>query len=746
MRVNRSILPMDGRPSASCDTAPAPAPLSRRFVLQAGIAGGGAFLLGAHLLPAEAIADERQVAVTPWIRISADNSVTLVASQSEMGQGTSTTLAAVLADELDLDWDHVQIEFSPYAEAYRDPVYKWMFTGNSQSISSYYELMRRMGAAARAMLLTAAAARLGVPAITLSTKNGAIHHAASKRSVTFGDVAGDASKLPVPAESSLKAKQSVIGRALPRWDIPAKVDGSAVFGIDVKVPNMLLAALRRAPRIGATLAKYDAAAIKAKPGVVALVEIPNGLAVVADTYWHARQALDGAELQWSDDGSTLSSSTDLPPAYRAKLEAGPFFTHKKLGDAAAAMTAAPHKLDALYQLPFQAHATMEPMNCTALVTSDACEIWAPTQGMELTQNVASRITGLPLDRVIIHRTFLGGGFGRRLLADFVKQTLLIAMAVKRPVKLIWSREEDMIHDSYRPAMLHRVAAGLDESGALTALAHRVVSPSHMLYVFPRGVFPQLADWTDPAPPPEQYDEMAVEGLVEPPYAIPNLLVEQHRLELDVPVSVWRTTGHGPNNFVLESFIDELASAAGKDPLAYRRSLLAGNPRALKLLDLVAAKARWGVALPADSGRGIALASAFGGLIAEVVELSVVGAHIKVHKIVAAVDCGRVLDPGIAASNIAGGIVWGLSGMKTAITFENGRARQSNFDGFTPLHLWETPPIEVHFLESGEKLGGTGELGPVPVHAALCNAIFAATGKRIRSLPLGNSGLTFTSGA
>jgi isoquinoline 1-oxidoreductase beta subunit len=352
------------------------------------------------------------------------------------------------------------------------------------------------------------------------------------------------------------------------------------------------------------------------------------------------------------------------------------------------------------------------------------------------------VTGLPLDRIVIHRTFLGGGFGRRLLADFVKQTLLVAMAVKQPVKLIWSREEDLTRDAYRPATLHRISAGLDNDGALRALAHRVVSPSYFLYVFHRSALPPIKDWTDAVAPPEAYDEMAVEGLVDPPYGVPNLLVEQHRLELDIPVSVWRSTGHGPNNFVVESFIDELAYVANKDPPAYRRDLLANNPRALKLLELVAAKAHWGTKLPANSGRGIALASAFGGMVAEVVELSVVGAKIKVHKIVAAVDCGKTLDPGIAASNIAGGVVWGLSGMQTAITFDRGRAQQSNFDGFTPLHLWETPPVEVHFLDSGEKPGGTGELGPVPVHAALCNAIFAATGKRIRSLPLSNSGLTF----
>jgi len=750
-QTSRTIVFMGDRQTTQQTTSREPLPslaqVSRRLVLQAGVAGAGAFLLSARLVPLEALAATNgtassEAAITPWLRIAADNSVALIASQSEMGQGTSTTLAATLADELDLDLDHVKIEFSPFADAYRDPVYKWMFTGNSQSISSYYEIMRHMGAASREMLLTAAAARLGVPVASLSTKGAIIHHAGSGRTVAFGDVASEAAKLPIPEKPHVKGKSTLVGRAIPRWDVPLKVDGSAVFGIDVKVPNMLLAAVRCAPRYGATLSKYDAAAIKTKPGVVAVVEIPNGLAVVADTYWHARRALDNAELTWSDEGSTLTNAIDnLPAAYAAKLDSGPFFAHKKIGDAASALGAAPRKLDALYQVPFQAHATMEPMNCTAHVTADSCEIWAPAQGMELSQYVASQVTGLPVESITIHRTFLGGGFGRRLLADFIKQAVIVAKAVPQPVKVIWSREEDFGHDAYRPAMLHHISAGLDEGGALLALSHRVVSPSYLLYLFPRGVFPQLKDWSDPAAPPEQFDEMAVEGLIEPPYAIPNMLVEQHRLEIDVPTSAWRTTGHGPNNFVLESFIDELADMAKMDPLAYRREMLASNPRALKLLDLVAAKAHWGTKLPDNSGRGIALASAFGGLVAEVVEVSVIRNRIKVHKVVAAVDCGKTLDPGIAAANISGGVVWGLSGLQTAVTFDNGRAVQANFDSFTPIHLWETPEIEVHFLDSGEKLGGTGELGPVPLHAAFCNAVFAATGRRIRTLPLSTAGFS-----
>jgi len=511
----------------------------------------------------------------------------------------------------------------------------------------------------------------------------------------------------------------------------------------VKVPGMLLAAVRCAPRFGSRLVRFDAAALRAQPGVVATVEVPAGVAVVAKTYWQARQALDRAHLEWSDEGSALSCSQSLPAVYREKLAAGPFFTHKNEGQVDEAMARAATRLEAVYEIPFQAHATMEPMNCTAHVTADRCEIWAPTQGMEMFHNVAMHETGLPADRITIHRTWLGGGFGRRLLADFLKQTLVVARAVGQPVKLIWSREEDMTHDFYRPAMLHQVAGALDASGAMVAVSHRLVSPSHMLYIVPRAYFPGLQDWTSPAALPEAGDTMAVEGLLEPLYSLPNFRVEQHRLELDVPVSVWRTTGHGPNNFVLESFVDELAVAAHADPLTFRLAAARNNPRARAVLELVRDESGWGQPLPAGRGRGVALCAAFGGVAAGVVEVSVSASRVKVHRIVMAVDCGRTLDPVIATGNILGGMVWGLSGMRTSVSFQAGCVRERNFDSFEPFALRETPPCEVHFIESGSPLGGTGELGPVPIHAAVCNAIFAVTGRRIRVLPLSSAGLTFT---
>lgn len=741
--------------------------VGRREVLRWAAAGGGLVLCGAWrpsraagVALASSEDGDRSAArrsgaaglVTAWVRIAPDGSVTLVASQSEMGQGATTTLAAALADELYLPWEGIRIEFAPFAPAYRDPVYHWMFTGNSQSITSFYDLMRHMGAAAREMLVAAAAARLQVDAGSLSCSGGRIRHPPSGRALSFGEIAQEAARLPVPAHPRPRPDPAFAGRAIPRWDVPPKVDGSAVFGIDVQIPGMLLAAVCCAPRFGARLMNYDAASLRRKPGVVAIVEIPDGLAVVARTWWQAHGALESAELTWSDEGSRLTAASGLPAVYRERQESGPFHVYKNVGDCATALDGSTVRRTAVYEVPFQAHATMEPMNCTVRIARGRCEIWAPTQGVEMAQNVAMQVTGLPSERITIHRTLIGGGFGRRLLADFLKQALLIAKTVGAPVKLIWSREEDMTRDSYRPATLHEITGGLSGSGSgsgsgspsLTALAHRVVSPSYMLYVFPRGGFPQVKDWTQPVLPPAQYDPMSVEGLIDIPYDIPNQRVEQHRLELDVPVSVWRTTGHGANNFVLESFIDELAADARMDPLQLRRAALGKDARALRLLDALAAKADWSRPLPPGSGRGMALARAFGGLAAHTAEVSVVGKEVRIRRIVAVLDCGRILDPGIASSNVLGGTVWGLSGMKTAITFNDGRASQSNFDGFEPLHLWETPPCEVHFIESGAALGGTGELGPVSVQAAVANAIFAASGRRIRSLPLGESALQLAS--
>jgi isoquinoline 1-oxidoreductase subunit beta len=721
--------------------------ISRRTILKTATLIPGALLVSGFWDPATAIgggATARKAlraaeSVTSWVRIAPDNTITLIASQSEMGQGVTTTLAAALAHEMDVPLSAVTIEFAAFDPAYRDPAYNWMFTGNSQGISSFYDLMRKMGATAREMLVAASAEQWGVPAASIVCSNGRLSHSKSGRSVPFGDVAAAAARVPPPPNPALRPESTTPRAPVPRWDIPAKTTGRAIFGIDVVVPGMVIAAVQCAPRRGGRLLSYDRVAVLSQPGVLEAITLPDGLAIVGKTYWQARRAFDKAGLRWSEDGTHLSDNRGLPSIYAERMASGPFFTHQTKGEPPAAATT--RSLEATYELPFQAHATMEPMNCTASVSTDHCELWAPTQGMEMCQTAVAQLTGLPLERITVHRTFLGGGFGRRLLADFVLQAVRVSAAVRKPVKLIWSREEDMTHDFYRPAMLHRIAGKLAANGSVVSLTHRVVSPSHMLYIFPRAMFPGVNDWTLPAAPPEKIDTMAVEGLVELPYPIPVQSVEQHRLELDIPVSVWRTTGHGANNFVLESFIDELADAARRDPMALRQELLAGSPRQGRVLDELIDRSQWNADLPPGRARGAAFAVAFGSIIGMVAEVSLTEGEVRVHRVVSVVDCGRTLDPGIATSNILGGIVWGLSAMQTAITFDDGLPEQHNLNTFTPLSLSQTPRCEVHFVESGQALGGTGELGGVPIPAAVCNAVFAATGRRIRTLPLSRNGLT-----
>lgn len=713
------------------------ATLSRREILAAGVL----------LLSTSALAQGRggrEARMGAWLRISADDTVTILMSQSEMGQGISTTLPLALADELGADWGKVKTEWSPYDAAYRHPQYGWMFTGNSESCETFYPIMRAMGAAAREMLTAAAAKRLGVDAGSLEVKAGVIRHPPSGRSLSFGEVAEDAAGLPVPSAPRVKpdSELTLLGRSQMRRDVPSKVDGSAVFGIDVKVPGMAVAAIRRAPSQGGELVSYDRAALLARPGVLDVVEIPSGLAVVAEHYWTAKTALDAGKLVFKAGPIAGYSTAGQRADHVERLAKGEFVTKKKVGDAAAALAAAPKVIEAVYEIQAQAHATMEPMNATAHVTADRCEIWAPTQGVEITYWVAKEETGLPDDKIVINRTLIGGGFGRRLLADFVRIAMVVSKACKRPVKVIWSREEDFLYDAYRPPSTHQARATLGRDGLPAAMAHRVVSPSQMLYVFPRPAIQAKPPWDRPIPPPPDYDASETEGLVEPPYAIAHYSVEQNYVSTPLSVSVWRTTGAGPNNFALESFLDELAHAAGRDPLDYRLALLADDPRAKAVLTIAAKMAGWGGKRQPRRAQGLALAKAFGGYAAQVVEIEARerGKAIKVRKVWTCVDAGKTLDPGIAESNIQGGVVWGLSALRTEVTFADGQAQVTNFDGFDPVHLWEMPEIEVRFVEGGGKIGGTGELGPVPLLAAFGNAVFAATGQRIRNLPISRHGL------
>ncbi|HEY4082088.1 MAG TPA: molybdopterin cofactor-binding domain-containing protein [Burkholderiaceae bacterium] len=703
--------------------------LSRRTLLK----GGAVLLLAAHAPSFSRTGEPRPL--NAWVAIGPGDRFTLALAHAEMGQGITTTLPAILADELEIEFAKVDLINADFSTAFRHPFYQWQFTGNSESIATYADLVRAAGAAARMMLLAAAAHRLGVAAADLQARSGCVWH--GRTALSYAALADAAAAIRPPDKPVLKPPALRRPLAQARVDIPAKVDGSAVFGIDVKVAGCLSAAVCFAPSIGGQLTALDEAAILAAPGVRNVVRLDGAYAVIADRWWLAQQALALGQPQWS--GGLTQDSAALMADYRAKLDSGPFRIVKEAGSAPAA---GGRTITADFHSPYQAHATMEPMNCTVRVTAAKCEIWAPTQGMEMTHLVARRVTGLPDDAIVIHRTYLGGGFGRRLLGDFIKQAILIAQAVGRPVKTLWSREADFRGDFYRPAMLHRVSAVLGDDGMPQSMVHRVVSPSMLLYAWPRGAFPQLADATLPVDPPEAYDLMPVEGIIEPLYELPHLNVGFHRLKSEVPVSVWRTTGHGPNNWVLESFVDDCAHAAGIDPVRYRQRLLKSNPKALARLEALIEHAGLDRPAPAGEFRGLAIASGFGSLIAQAVTLSVDDQKaIRLHRVVSVVDLGQVLDREIATRNIEGGIVWGLSALRTEVPFIAGGTSVSNFDRFDPLHLWETPSMETHFIDDGGKPGGVGEIGPVPTLAAVCNAIRIATGVRIQELPITRQGFS-----
>jgi isoquinoline 1-oxidoreductase beta subunit len=714
----------------------------RTFLRRTALAGGGLLLGGA--IPSRAAtlvgaasslprADE--VALTAWIRITPDNRVTLIVSQAELGQGISTTLPAVLADELGADWEALRLETAPYDAAYRNPQRQWMFTGNSESVQAFYDLMRQTGAAAREMLVRAAANRWGVSVDECRTEKSQIVHGPSGRRLSFGEVASEAATLPVPQQPRLKAaaELKLVGKPLMRVDVPAKVDGTARFGIDVVIPGMLMAAVRTAPTLGGRLHRVDQAAIANRPGVQAVVPLENGVAVVADTYWHARSALAGLPIEFDVGAAEPELSTDTVRAqYRRALDSGPWVTPVEVGAVGPALQGARRTVTADYENPFLAHAPMEPMNCTASVTADRCEVWAPTQGQELAVVALKQALGLRDDQIQVNRSpAIGGGFGRRLLPDFVVQAALIAKAVGRPVKVIWDRAEDIRRDGFRPATLVRMAAALSDKGGLTAVTARVVSPTILLRVFP-AIEPMVRE--------KKIDPSALEGVLETIYDLPNRRVDFHLLPTPIPTSVMRTTGYGPNIFALESFIDELAHAAKTDPYEYRRRLLAKNPRAQRVLDRAARLGRWGTPLPKAHGRGLAIVAAFGTVLAQVVEVAVAEPEVRVLRVASVVDCGRVLDPGIATANIEAGVIFGLSYCKSEITFDRGGVVQGNFDTYELPYLAEAPDLVTDFIQSGERLGGIAETGPVTVAPALANAIFSATGCRLRAMPLSRHGL------
>jgi isoquinoline 1-oxidoreductase beta subunit len=743
-------------------------PSRRRFIILTGLVAGG-LVVGYALRDRDRLAkrgafggNAKQPALNGWVRIDRDGVVTVAVPHQEMGQGVYTSLPMLLAEELDADWSKVRPEQAPIDKIYGNYVIlgdglpvdpedtgtvattvRWvgfkigealglLATGGSSSVRNAWEPMRLAGASAREMLVAAAANKWNVPAGDCATENGFVLHKASGRKLGYGELAADAANIEPPSKPRLKERKDykLIGKSMPRLDTAAKVDGSARFGIDVRLPGMRYAAVAQCPVFGGTLKAFDDAKIKEMPGVQTVVAVPNGVAVVADSYWRAKTALAELPIIWNEGPNVALDSNAIYAQYTRDLEQGSATKYRSEGDATGEIGKAAKIVEAQYQVPFVAHATMEPMNCTAIVRDGACEVWAPNQSPSLARWVASRVSGIDSEKVTVHTTYLGGGFGRRAESDFVVQAVTIAKAMPgRAVQVIWSREEDMQHDVYRPAVISKFRAGVDGAGKPVALWNRIVGPS-----VTRGFMDRLLPYGGMDFPP---DKTNADGAADMPYEFPNLRVEHVLSKTPVPVGFWRSVGHSYNAFFVECFIDEIAAAAGKDPYEFRRSLLGQHPRFLKVLETAATKSGWGQALKPGMGRGMALHESFRSIVAQVAEVSVSDAgDIKVHRVVCAIDCGMAINPDIVAAQMESGITFGLSAaLYGEITISKGRVEQSNFHNYNVVRLAQAPKVEVHIVESDAPLGGVGEPGTPPIAPAVANAIFAATGKRVRKLPI-----------
>ncbi len=749
----------------------------RRFLITAGIAGG-ALAIGAWRFyrerdrlspPAAFKAGANDAILTGWIRIGTDGTITVQVPRQEMGQGITTALPMLVAEEMDADLSRVRFEQAPidplYANAtmigdgvpmrpdddgwlaamMRHTQYKLgevlgvQATGGSTSMRDGWITMRRAGAAARAMLVQAAATRFGVPAAECRVNQGMVEHKSSGKRATFGELALDAAAVAVPQNAPIKSPErfTLLGKPQARFDIPAKVDGSAQFGMDVRLPGMLYGALVQCPVFGGSLRSFDDTKTKGRKGVKGVYALPAtstsaaAVVVVADRYWQARTALADVAIVWDDGPNARHDSAAQRETYRQLLADGKAREYESVGNVDTALAAPARAVAADYFVPYLAHAAMEPINCTALVKPGrSCEIWVGNQAPTLVRMFAAKAAHLDSGSVTVHTPYLGGGFGRRTEVDVVMQAVLLAKQLPgTPVQLIWSREEDMQHGVYRPMAASRFSAALDNEGNIAAWHNRIVGQSCTAGLAGRLLPAAASDLMK--------DKTTSEGAFDLPYAMPNRRVEHVLTHAPVPVGFWRSVGHSYNAFFAESFLDECAHAAGKDPLAYRLSMLAHAPRFRKVLETAAQKADWGTSLPAGRGRGIALAESFHSIVSQVAEVEVVDAVVHVRRIVCAVDCGFAINPDTVAAQMESGIIFGLSAaLYGEITVKNGRVEQGNFYNYDMVRLAGTPVIETHIVNSGVgHLGGIGEPGTPPAAPALCNAIFAATGKRIRSLPI-----------
>jgi isoquinoline 1-oxidoreductase subunit beta len=668
-----------------------------------------------------------------FLRIGADDSVTVIAKHVEMGQGAYTGIATIVAEELDADWSRVRVESAPAdAKRYANLVFGTIQgTGGSSAMANSWMQLREAGGKARAMLLTAAATKWHVPVAELTVEKGIVYHAGSRRQASFGSLVKTAASLPVPEKVTLKdPKQfTLIGHLAPRVDVPAKVDGSAQFTLDVVLPGMLVALIKRPSLFGATVKSFDATAASAIPGVVKVVQVPRGVAVVAKSFWAAKQGRDALTVEWDDTHAEKRGSAALMNEYR-RLAEQPAPAARTVGDAAQAIGNAARRVSANYEFPFLAHAPMEPLDAVVKLGPGSCEIWAGDQFQTIDQANAAKTAGLDPQQVSIHTLYAGGSFGRRAntVSDYIVEAVSIAKAYGAdgtPIKLQWTREDDIHGGMYRPMYFHKLEAALTEKGELSGWRHVIVGQSIMADTL---FAPMIKDGIDPT---------SVEGAASIAYAIPNISVALSTVKTGVPILWWRVVGSSHTIFAVEAFIDEVAHAAGQDPFAFRRKLLEHEPRMKGVLELAAEKAGWSNGpMPKGKGRGIAVAEAFNTFVAQVAEVSVdATGHIKVDRIVCAVDCGTPINPDIITAQMEGGIGFGLGAvLYGSITLKDGHVEQDNFNSYRVLRMNEMPRVEVHIVPSTEAPTGVGEPGVAPVGPAVANAIFAATGKRIHVLP------------
>lgn len=717
-------------------------PLSRRsFLKGSALLGSGlvvAFVIpGAHRFALGAENQGNIFAPNAFLRIGNDNSVTVLLGHSEMGQGIWTGLTMLIAEELDADWSKIRVEHSPASAAeYGMPGFGGMqITGGSTSTWMEFDRYRQAGAAARLMLIEAAAKRFDVAPSQIRTESGVV--IAGDQRATYGELADDAGQLPVPDPASIKFKEAkdwkIIGKPTKRLDTPEKITGQAKFGMDVQFDGLMTAMVARPPVFGGSVKSFEGAEALAVPGVHKVVQVPTGVAVIADHFWAAKLGRDALKVDWDLGPNTGLDSQKLLESFR-KLAATPGISASKAGDATAAMSKAAKKLDVEYSVPYLAHAPMEPLNCTVKISKDKCEIWTGTQFQTLDQMIAGKITGLKPEQVEIHTEFLGGGFGRRAnpTSDFVAEAVQVAKAAGAPVKTVWSREDDIRGGYYRSMFLHQANIGLDADGLPVAWKHVLVGQSIMADTMLEASMVKGG-----------VDKTSVEGVADSPYIedLANHQVELHSPKTGIAVLWLRSVGHTHTAFVMESLIDEMAEAAGKDPVEYRRILLKNHPRHLGVLNLAVEKANWGAPLPDGHALGVAVHESFGSYVAQVAEVSQDNLKIRVHRVVCAVDCGIAVNPQSIAAQMESCITFGLSfALHSKLTLRGGQVVQSNFHDYKVLRLNEMPVVEVHILPSSDKPGGIGETGVPPTAPAVANAVFALTGQRLRELPLQLSGV------